>query len=76
MHLEKRKRLAWLKLGARLGKVEVDETSEGQTVNGLACHPEDVRFSSGDNLELLGINLAIPSTWYKMISKCNLTRIS
>lgn len=55
--------------------MEGDETSEGQTMNGLACPPEDVGLSSGDNLELLGINLAIPSAWYKMVSKCNLTRI-
>lgn len=67
--------LALLKLGASLGKVEGDETSEGQTMNGLACPPEDGGLSSGDNLELLGINLAIPSAWYKMVSKCNLTRI-
>lgn len=34
--------LAWLKLGVQWGKVEVDETSEIQIMNGLTCHLEDV----------------------------------
>lgn len=52
---------AWPKLKVKLGEVEVAETIESQTVNGLPCHLDDVELSPRDKREQLGGSSTTPA---------------